>query len=328
MIRVSPKQRIAETIVEHPAEIVRERVALCVCSNGRGSIAACLHSLLAQSISESSVSLSVILVDNTANGELGAMIPLSEPPSRLLYTHEPRPGIPFARNAAVRTALQGGADYIAFIDDDEVAPQAWIQLLYSQLKESGADVVQGGLERVATLDEAIDHAQAYTPGTAKVRNRNTAATNNVLFKTWLVTGPNKLQFDEALAMVGGSDTEFFMRANDAGAKIVRASHPPVFEIWNGARETRNYAWKRAWRCGASTNYRYRKNRHAVVAASVLLARACERTIGGVVNCIRGVALYAFSRSKGESAIHKGISGLGFAAGCLTPYASVRPTTYY
>lgn len=304
------------------------RIAACVCSNGRGSVTSCLRSLLAQSISTPEVALSVILVDNTQAGELAAITPFSATRARPIYIHEPRPGIPYARNAALRAALELEADYIAFIDDDEIAPSAWIQALYAQIRSSGADVVQGSLKRVATLDDALAEAERYVPQRAKVRQRKTASTNNVLFKAWLVTSADALEFDQALARVGGSDTEFFMRANDAGAKIIRATHPPVFEVWSEKRDTNEYTSKRAWRCGASTNYRYRKNRHPVVAASVLASRATWRAVAGIAHCLKGAALYTFSRSRGTTALRKGISGLGFAAGCLTPYASIKPKTYY
>lgn len=318
----------AELPDEYRREAAQVRIVACVCSNGRGSVGACLGSLLAQSISSAEVTLSVILVDNTQSGDLKAVTPFSASRTAAIYVHEPRPGIPYARNAALRAALQLGADYIAFIDDDEIAPRSWIQVLYSQIMVSEADVVQGSLRRVATLNNALSEAEKYEPALSKVRRRKTAATNNVLFKTWLVTGEQRLEFDEALARVGGSDTEFFMRAQDAGAKIIRATHPPVFEVWNENRDTSGYLSKRAWRCGASTNYRYRKNRHAGMAASILVSRASWRVIGGVAQCLKGVALYPLSRRQGAKALRKGISSLAFAAGCLTPYASIKPKSYY
>ncbi|MBU2532083.1 MAG: glycosyltransferase [Alphaproteobacteria bacterium] len=287
-----------------------------------------MQSLLGQSVDSPALELAIILVDNTPGGELAGMIPLYAASAKVHYIHEPKPGIPFARNAALRAAVQRGANYIAFVDDDEIAPRRWIQSLHAQIEKSGADVIQGGLRRVTTLDDAMAGAESYISARGKLRQRRTAATNNVLFKAWLVTGTLSLKFDEALAKVGGSDTEFFMRAHDRGAKIVRATHPAVFEVWSADRDASEYTLKRAWRCGASTHYRYRKNRHPAIAATVLFTRASWRAVGGIAGCLKGVAIYPFSKPSGAKAFRKAISSLGFAAGCLTPYASIKPETYY
>lgn len=324
------------SLTSHHLEIKKKQIVACVCSNGRGSVAACLNSLLGQTISSPEIVLNIILIDNTADGALKALPPFSAPPSKVKYVHEVRPGIPFARNAALLAARQMNADFIAFIDDDEIAPNTWIESLHATLIASGADVFHGDLIRLQSLDEAIAAADNYKITEGKQRVRKTAATNNVLFKSWLVSpplsgplsGPPGLLFDEALARVGGSDTEFFMRACDRGAKIVRTSHPPVFEVWNGKRDTATYALRRAWRCGASTNYRYRKNRYWLIAAPILVMRSAWRAARGSVNCARGIALYFFSKPAGIAAMHKGISSLGFAAGCVSPYFSVSPKAYY
>ena len=39
-------------------------------------------------------------------------------------------------------ALRAGAHYIAFLDDDEVAPEHWLGALVKALEDSGADAVR------------------------------------------------------------------------------------------------------------------------------------------------------------------------------------------
>lgn len=52
----------------------------------------------------------------------------------IIYTPEPHRGISYARNAAVKTAIESGAEWIAFIDDDEVPLPFWLdELLYLSL---------------------------------------------------------------------------------------------------------------------------------------------------------------------------------------------------
>ena len=62
-------------------------------------------------------------------------------PWQLVYAVEPRRGIPFGRNTAVRTA--GDVDFVAFLDDDETADPAWLVELLRVQRTTGADVVTG-----------------------------------------------------------------------------------------------------------------------------------------------------------------------------------------
>lgn len=306
------------------------RVAVCVCSYGRPTLDSCLGSILAQN-SDARFSPHVVFVDNTPDGRLQAATASALRNSRhVTIVHESNPGIPLARNAALDAAKRIGADHIAFIDDDEIAPANWLSTLYSALTSTGADVAQGALIRAGTLKEAIGKARAHfdAPGAAQTRERRTASTNNVIFRAWLINGPLELDFDEALAKVGGSDADFFMRAGDAGARIVRTSGAPVFEVWEEKRLSPRYACKRAWRVGASTNYRYRKNRTALFAAAILLGRGTWRFMYGGAFIAASLLWRPFNGQKSDALFNKGTSSVCFGAGCLTPFVSLRPTEYY
>src|SRR5262245_20437150 len=99
-------------------------IAVCICTRDRiASFARCLSSVLAQRSPTDTFQMKVVVVDNSAVGTEGdrvqALISQNAPVS---YVHEPRSGIPFARNAALEAALTLGPTWIAFLDDDEVAP--------------------------------------------------------------------------------------------------------------------------------------------------------------------------------------------------------------
>ncbi|MHC4696671.1 MAG: glycosyltransferase [Planctomycetota bacterium] len=61
---------------------------------------------------------------------------------KLEYHVEPKRGIPFARNTAIRRAGED-ADLLAFIDDDEVPEPGWLSELLRVMEECDADVVAG-----------------------------------------------------------------------------------------------------------------------------------------------------------------------------------------
>lgn len=302
----------------------RERIAICVCSNGRESLSHCLRAILRQELPGAEW-VRVVLIDNTSTGRLAARLAEEGLASEITAVHEPRPGIPMARNAALEAALAMDASLIAFIDDDEIVSADWLPSLHAVMIHAGADVVQGRLVQVEDFGEALEMAASHIPKTeARIRRRRTASTCNVLFQGWLIAPPLALRFDERL-MVMGEDSEFFMRASDAGATIVHTTAAPVFEAWPAERRTLASIRQRSWQGGAATNYRYRKNRSAVTAIGALVLRALWRAVTGGAS-IAG-SLFPGDATARASRREKGNARLFFALGCLGPYFGIRPGKY-
>jgi hypothetical protein len=64
----------------------------------------------------------------------------AEAPFPVTYVHEPEPGVANARNAAL---AQARGAFIAFLDDDEEAPEGWLAALLAAQARFDADVVFG-----------------------------------------------------------------------------------------------------------------------------------------------------------------------------------------
>src|SRR5690625_5077250 len=302
-----------------------ERVAICVCSNGRDSLIQCLRAILRQDL-PGAAWVRVILVDNTSTGGLAARLAEEGLAGEITVVHEPRPGIPMARNAALEAALAMDASLVAFIDDDEIGSVDWLPSLHAVMVRADADVVQGRQVQVESFDEALARAASSAPEeqATKIRVRRTASTCNVLFRSWLLTQPNELRFDEAFAQMG-SDTEFFMRAADAGAIIIHTTAAPVFEAWPADRKTLTGIRTRSWQGGAATHYRYRKNRSAPIALGILLPRALWRAVTGSASLT--ASLLPGKDDARASRRERGNARLFFALGCLSPYLGIRPRKY-
>jgi succinoglycan biosynthesis protein ExoM len=240
-----------------------------------------LESLEAQ-VCPQEVSLNIVLIDNSRHGAAEKFIKTDLKYS-LHYLHVPSPGIPIARNAALKQALALDADWIAFIDDDEMAPPLWISRMFESAKLNAADVVEGGVTRIKTLQSAVDMAQAYrsTASLSHLPRVKTAVTSNVLFSKKLAIPPYDLTFDENMVF-GGSDREFFMRAVISGAKIVSADSEYVYEMWPEDRIKPSYAILRWFRYGVSFNYRYRKNYSFVKGLSFILLMFLYKLAGAPV----------------------------------------------
>jgi glycosyltransferase involved in cell wall biosynthesis len=119
-----------------------------------GMLGECLDSLVPQLTDE----VEILVVDNDPGASARGSVD-SYGHARIRYAHEPRPGVVQARNRAVRDSR---GDYLAFIDDDEVARPRWIEALlrhahmdmvasFGMVVPKYLDAVKPGLE--ALLDD-------------------------------------------------------------------------------------------------------------------------------------------------------------------------------
>ncbi|MEV6843062.1 glycosyltransferase family 2 protein [Actinoplanes sp. NPDC051411] len=114
-------------------------ITVVICTRERpGALARCLDSLIAQQYPD----FRILVVDNapetTATSEVVHSAARRGPVDYLL---EPRAGLSFARNTAVRSAP---GEILAWIDDDEVADPHWLAEVARALDEHpDADVISG-----------------------------------------------------------------------------------------------------------------------------------------------------------------------------------------
>lgn len=207
-------------------------------------------------------SVEVVVVDNAPDGEarsicqeIGADLPFG-----LRFVEEAERGISCARNAAVRAALNNGADFIAFIDDDDYPDPDWLLQLIEQQSETGADIV-GGAWRFP-IQAALPDWLAETPLFSKWQpGRFTyygvprgMGTFNVLLSRQILErlGSEGPVFAHEFSFTGGGDRDLFIRAKKRGASFTLASRSVVNRDFEPERLTLAGAIKRAFRFGAST----------------------------------------------------------------------------
>jgi succinoglycan biosynthesis protein ExoM len=229
-----------------------ERVAVCVCTAYRPKmLETCLLSLREQLI-DLTLALEIVIVDNEPEpNNQDAVTSLAYGSVYLFhYVHQPKRGIATARNAAVEKALELGADWIAFIDDDETAEPDWIaQLMAEEYRD--VPVLMGAVHYVYPTPLPF-WATPKEPKGYEGEICKTAQTGNVRLSAALVRAG--LRFDERLGFMGGEDNEFFAHAYKQGWVIRRtmraitreAAHPERLTYrgqlhrayWNAASEMR------------------------------------------------------------------------------------------
>jgi succinoglycan biosynthesis protein ExoM len=230
------------------------RVAICVATLQRPLLLqALLESLAGLTFRRVPVELFIVVVDNDPGEPAREAVEAAREtvPYPILYAVEPRRGIPHARNHGVGVALREGADFVAFIDDDEVAAPDWLDELLAVQRRTGADVVGGpALPRFAPgVPQWVIDGRFFTyPRYATGEVIPIAATNNVLVAAHLLRDTPE-PFDPGFGLSGMDDSHFFMRVKQAGAKLVWADEAVVEEFIPVSRARARWIIKRAFRIG-------------------------------------------------------------------------------
>jgi succinoglycan biosynthesis protein ExoM len=187
-----------------------------------------LHSLRDQVIADPKVKMHLLVVDNDAAGSGKATFDaaLAGSPIPARYVCEPSRGIGNARNRALSES--DGMDFIAFLDDDEVATPEWLSQLYQTLQRQHADIATGPV----TPNFVAAPAWIVRGGFFRMPQRPTGgpidfvATNNVLFRGEIA---RSYKFDSRFDATGGEDTHFFMRLRKDGMRLVWSQEAEVIE---------------------------------------------------------------------------------------------------
>ena len=171
--------------------------------------------------------------------------------SRLVYVHEPEPGIVAGRNRALNQAH--GSDALIFIDDDEIPSPGWLKALVSTWRAQGCAAVTGPTPPTFEVDPsawvvasgAFDSWEAADG--AQVRS---ADTGNLLLDLAVVEDLG-LRFDPRYGLTGGEDSLFTRQLTRAGGVIRFAAGAVVTKRVPAARARRAWVLERSLRSGSS-----------------------------------------------------------------------------
>ncbi|MDT0683777.1 glycosyltransferase [Roseicyclus sp. F158] len=228
------------------------RIVIAVITRARSeALRRSLSALAAQNVPEGA-ELTLLVVENGDDGLAAGIAAEVAPEARVVV--EPRLGIPHARNRAVEEALSLGAQWLAFVDDDEVAPPGWISALRDGAVAGGHDLAGGPVRPVPGADAGPREAEvaAWLARRAAVRDARRASgtgrldlpTNNWIVRLAALERAG-LRFDDKLLMTGGSDTDLSRRAQAAGLKLGWVPAAELTDEWPASRLRAGYIFRRA-----------------------------------------------------------------------------------
>jgi len=229
---------------------------VAVCTRDRPMfLGRCLTSLTALERTPD-ISLRLLVIDNSASPVRSQRV-LDEvayglAPLSPTLAHEPRPGIPFARNRAFGFADEIGADAVIFLDDDQTAAPNWALTLCRVQEQEACDAVKCEVrwefEAPQRFKEFFDRPPASPEPLRWQYSSFLVPTNGVLIgrRLWDEWG---LRFNEGFPLTGGTDIDFFARARERGAKIIHTSETFATEFCDAAKQKMSWLLRRSFRVG-------------------------------------------------------------------------------
>ena len=283
------------------------RIDVCVCTFRRDSLDDTLASIARQELD--GVKVRVIVADNDEHDRRRERIEMNGKRLglELHYVHAPARNISVARNACLDAAT---GDWVAFIDDDEIATPTWLAELLKA--RAGCDVVFG-------LVQAEYPAGA--PGWALEGDFHSTGlhgndacwnghTGNVLIRAAFVHD-HGLRFAANHGRTGGEDTIFFFDAMKAGATFGCAPSAIVREFTDPSRISLRWLLARRFRSG--------QTHHAILRREGNLIRGTLWAGPKLVWSLAAAAASSFRRTRAvrhllRGGLHAGViaSAIGLA----------------
>jgi succinoglycan biosynthesis protein ExoM len=292
-------------------------ITVGICTYRRPAILDTLHSLAQQQLRD--CRQRILVIDNDDHDKARARI---EQAGRdlgldLRYVHAPGSNISIARNAGLEACE---TDWLAFVDDDEIAQPDWLQLMRDQAQQyAEIAAVFGPMQAIygetapGWLKRGDFHSVTVVYVGGEIRT-GYAGNSLINLRHPAVAGK---RFDLALGKSGGEDTDYFDRLYQSGGRFTYAATALVEEKLAADRQTLRWFLRRRFRSG-QTYGRTVARRHpglgrvtqiclAGIKAAVCLAMTaltCLQPVAWRSWLLRGalhagVVAYLFGRSEGN-----------------------------
>ncbi len=136
------------------------QISAIICTHNRDSyLGAAIDSLLEQNFA---TGFEVVVIDNGSSDRTRDVVEQRTSDTRLKYVFEPVIGLSVARNTGAKVA---SGEILAYLDDDAVASQDWLQVLYSAYQNNPKLAIAGG--KVSLLwPEGMQAPRWLSPGLA------------------------------------------------------------------------------------------------------------------------------------------------------------------
>jgi succinoglycan biosynthesis protein ExoM len=225
-------------------------ISVCIATYRRADrLAALLTDLTRQTLLPGEV----VVVDNDAAGSAAAVVEQcrrSQPPFPLHYAIQPVKNISITRNRTVELATQ---PWLAFVDDDERAPDFWLARLAAAASQFAAAGVLGPVDPVVPAEAPAWIRRGRFYDFPRLPTGTVIPPKRLRFGNLLLLAePLKAlgaPFDPAYGLTGGEDGDLLSRLVLGGAKLVWCDEAIVHEPVEKSRLNLKWLLRRSLRGG-------------------------------------------------------------------------------
>ncbi|WP_292053616.1 MULTISPECIES: glycosyltransferase family 2 protein [unclassified Brevundimonas] len=251
----------------------------------------------------------LVIVDNDPNASarecVGALT--AEAPFPVLYVLESVAGVATARNTGLGHV--GDSQFVAFLDDDEMASPDWLDSLCKVQLQTGADVVFGPIRGISTsADEDLKPmVEAFFSRIGPAHDGlidHAYGCGNSMVRCAVLDMPDA--FEIAANETGGEDDILFSRLKAKGCLFAWASQAWVEEHASRERSRLGYLLKRGFARGQGPSQTSRAERRWLALLGWMAVGAAQFAAFGLAALI----VRPVSRSRGYALMLRASEGLG------------------
>ena len=251
----------------------------------------------------------LVIVDNDpdASAREGVIALAAEAPFPVQYVHEPVAGVATARNTGL--GYIGDSQFVAFLDDDEIASSDWLDRLRNAQIQTGADVVFGPIRGLSTsADEDLKPlVEAFFSRTGPAQDGvidHAYGCGNSMVRFAVLDLPDA--FETSANESGGEDDILFSRLKAKGCLFSWAAEAWVEEHAPPERATLGYLLKRSFARGQGPSQTSRAERRWLALTGWMVIGVAQFTAYGLSALIARL----ISRSRACSLMLRASEGLG------------------
>ncbi len=220
----------------------------------------------------------VVVVDNGTNSA-EQVVKSCSLMMKIHYERLLEPGLSMARNRSMAIAMGLGADFLAFVDDDERPAPKWLNNLLATMRTANADIVQGPVLPIYD----VEPPRWVGDGDLFSYSGNGHATGNLMLRCSSLPKDEKSWFDPDFNFIGGEDNEFLSRLARAGLKEALAHDAIIYEHVPATRMTARFIYARGLRDGLQEGKFIEKFNPSFGKRLVLLVWKCLAKLGYGLN---------------------------------------------
>lgn len=253
------------------------KISICLNTYRRSHLYLTLCSLAKQRLSNN-MEIEIVVTDNDKTGFGKKYVDRFMARRGVLvdYAIEPVKNIALARNRCIARAT---GEWIAFLDDDEIAAEDWLWSLVKCIEKYDADAALGTVtakyppESAKWLVDNDPFSKNWANDGSRVWGGSTC--NSMVRREHLTRLP--YLFDPSMGHAGCDDTDLFFRLACSGSKIFMCGSARVYESITQERISNDYLKRRFTRIGEATAKIYQAEtltHRPALYVTRCLSRAC------------------------------------------------------